>query len=191
MVPYKGGGRIVAKTMKQLAAIFVALTVVFVVLHGKIQAGVWLSLAITFGTISYHICVRLLVGLLYNVFMKNRADYGKKWYQVGEREQKLYELLRVKRWKGKMPAYHAEMFDPAVYSWDEIAQAMCQSELVHETNVVVSFVPLVFSVWFGAFYVFLITSILAAGMDLLFVFMQRYNRPRLVRLIKRRAEKQP
>ena len=63
---------------------------------------------------------------------------------------------------------------------------MCQAELVHEVNIAVSFVPILFSVWVGALPVFVITSILAAGYDLLFVILQRYNRPRVLRLAMRR-----
>ena len=84
-----------------------------------------------------------------------------------------------------MPILDPRFFDPAVRTWDEIAQAMCQAELVHETNVVVSFVPIFFATWFGALPVFLITSILGALSDLVFVFIQRYNRPRVMRMIAR------
>lgn len=62
---------------------------------------------------------------------------------------------------------------------------MCQSEIVHETIVVFSFLPIVSVVWFGSLPVFIITSVLSAGFDLMFVVMQRYNRPRIIKLIKR------
>ena len=62
---------------------------------------------------------------------------------------------------------------------------MCQSELVHETNIVLSFVPLAASVRFDAFPVFLITSICSAAFDLLFVIMQRYNRFRILKMVLR------
>ncbi len=143
------------------------------------------SLAITFGTTAYHLLMRLGVGLAFDAAMGNRADYTKRWYQSRAWEKKLYEKLRVKRWKGAMPAYDAGLFDPAKHSWDEIAQASCQAELVHETIILLSFVPIVFSVWFGAIAVFAVTSVLAALFDLSFVIIQRYNRPRIVRLIRR------
>ena len=37
-------------------------------------------------------------------------------------------------------------------------------------------------IWVGAFEVFLVTSILSAGFDLLFVFMQRFNRSRILKI---------
>ena len=129
--------------------------------------------------------MRLLVGLAYDVGRNNRADYCKPWFRQKTFEPKLYETLRVKSWKGKMPTYEGDLFDPRKHSWDEIAQAMCQAELVHETIAVLSFLPLFAVRRFGSFGVFLITSVLSALLDLMFVTMQRYNRPRVVRLAER------
>ena len=75
----------------------------------------------------------------------------------------------------------AENFSIKKHTWHEIAQAMCQAELVHETNMALGFLPLIAVRWFGAFYVFLITSVCGALFDFVFVIMQRYNRTRVVR----------
>lgn len=64
---------------------------------------------------------------------------------------------------------------------------MCQSELVHETNILMSFLPLLAAIPFGAFWVFLVTSLAGAIFDLSLAILQRYNRPRVVRLARRRA----
>ena len=141
------------------------------------------SFTVTFGTISYHLCIRLLIGAIYNLTMNNHADYNKKWFISRKWEQKLYKVLRVKQWKNKMPTYHEEVFDPQIHSWEEIAQAMCQSELVHETNILISFFPIIMVKWFGSFWVFFMTSLMAALFDLSFVILQRYNRPRIVKLL--------
>ena len=60
----------------------------------------------------------------------------------------------------------------------------CQAELGHETIVVLSFVPIVAGHWLGGYLAFIITSILAAMFDMMFVIMQRYNRQRILKLIK-------
>lgn len=155
------------------------------ILYRSSNSEICLTLAITFGTITYHLGMRLLVGLLYNIGMRNRVDYTKKWYQIHSWESRLYQFLRVKKWKAKMPTYNPDTFSNRKHTWDEIAQAMCQSELVHETNILLSFVPLIASVTFGEFSVFLITSICSAAFDLLFVIMQRYNRSRIVKMVLR------
>ena len=130
--------------------------------------------------------MRLAVGFGFNRAMNNRAELSKKWFQCGKRELALYRRLKIRRWKNRLPTYDSDQFDPAAHSWDEIAQAMCQAELVHEVIVVLSFVPVFFSGRFGALPVFVITSVLAAAFDLLFVMIQRYNRSRVVRLIRRK-----
>lgn len=176
------------KLMKRIAAGTLIVTVLLVILYHSYPMGVILSLAITAGTICYHFTMRLIVGSMYNLLMNNRADYRKSWYQQRTWEPGLYEKLQVKNWKGKMPTYDPDLFDPRKHSWDEIAQAMCQSELVHETIVVFSFLPIFASVWFGSIGVFIITSVIAAGIDMAFVIMQRYNRPRIIRIAERKKK---
>ena len=171
-----------AKIMKATAWLATLLAILCAGLYRSTQTGLFLSLAITFGTTSYHFLMRLLTGWIINRIFHNRVDYRASWFQLRAWEEKLYKALRVKSWKNKMPTYAPDCFDPKLHSWEEIAQAMCQSELVHEVIVVLSFAPLLGAIPFGAFRVFLITSLLAAGFDSMFVCMQRYNRPRVLKL---------
>ena len=172
--------------MKGLALMFSAGTVLFALLYRKTASGIWLSLVITCGTFAYHFVMRLPTGLICQKVMRNRADYRKRWYQVGTHEQALYEKLRVKHWKKRLPSYDASLFDPHLHTWEEIVQAMCQAELVHETIAVLSFLPITAGQWFGAFPIFILTSILAAAVDLMFVILQRYNRQRVLRMLERK-----
>lgn len=174
-----------AKTLKAAAAVSLLLTLICALLHIKTANGILMTSAITLGTVAYHFCMRLLVSGIINSLLHNRVDYNKKWFQVGETEQVIYKKLNVKDWKDKMPTYDKSLFDNKKHSWDEIAQAMCRSEIVHETIVVLSFLPIVSAVWFGSLPVFIVTSALSACFDLVFVIMQRYNRPRVIKLIKR------
>ena len=170
--------------MKRLAVAFALFTAVFTVFY--LYGWNWaLPFAITFGTCFYHFAMRLLVGHLLNHFMNNHADYSNRWYQLRPFEVKLYQTLQVKKWKGNMPTYDPSCFDPKLHSWDEIAQAMCQAEVVHEIIIVLSFLPLLAAIPFGTFGVFLITSVLSAGYDLCFVIIQRFNRPRIIRFIEK------
>lgn len=89
-----------------------------------------------------------------------------------------------------MPTYDPSAFDTKQHTLEDICIAMCHSELVHETIAVLSFLPLFAAIPFGAFPVFLITSLVAAAFDLSFVIVQRYNRPRVVRLIERQKKKE-
>lgn len=171
-----------AKTMKMTAALSLLLTVVFTLLYRFTSNKVLLPLAITAGTVAYHFIIRLLIGYLLDRILRNKVNYRRKWFRVSDAEMRFYQRVKIKKWKRRMPTYAPDVFDPALHSWDEIAQAMCQSELVHEAIVLFSFLPIVASVWFGDLAVFLITSSLSAAFDLLFVFMQRFNRTRILRL---------
>lgn len=175
-----------AKALHRSTGIVLLLTIIFIILYNKTSQGLFLTLAITFGTAAYHFVMRLLVGGLFENIMHNHADYTRKWYQLRPWEKKFYAFCKVKKWKNKMPTYHPERFSPDQYTWEEIAQTMCQSELGHETIAVLSFLPIVSAKWFGALPVFVITSICAAVFDLLFVAMQRYNRDRVVRMMKKK-----
>lgn len=165
------------------------MTVVSLILYWYTSMGLALTMAITFGTTAYHFVMRLGVGTAIHWLLHNRVNYRARWFAVSDLELSLYRKLKVKQWKDSMPTYDPSAFDPSLHSWDEIAQAMCQSELVHEVIVVFSFVPILASIPFGELPVFLLTSIAAAVFDMMFVIMQRYNRSRIMRILKKHGTK--
>ncbi len=143
--------------------------------------------SITFMTIFYHLAVRLLFGewILIKIIPAN-PDYKIKYFDSDNKfERKLYDFLKLKKAISDAPTYSPDEFSKEKHSWGEIASATVRSEIVHTVNVFLSFVPLLFTLRFGSFPVFLITSLLAAGFDLYFVMLQRYNRPRLKRIAER------
>ena len=136
-------------------------------------------------TVFYHLAVRLVFGEWVIPRLCGRGiDANRAWFRVREWEKTLYRWLKVHRWKGGMPTYNPDEFSMRNHSLKEIMEATCRAELVHAFNMLASFVPLLFARWFGAFPVFLATSIAAAAFDLVFVAIQRYNRPRLARLMQ-------
>ena len=176
-----------AKIVKGIAAFSLAATVILAISYKVTSSGILLPLAITSGTIAYHFVMRLMVGLAFHATMRNKADYRKRWYQVSKREMAVYEKLKVKQWKRRMPTYDPALFDPRLHTWEEIVQAMCQAELVHETIAVLSFLPILAGIWFGEYPVFIVTSVLSAACDIVFVIMQRYNRQRVAKLLNRKS----
>lgn len=176
-----------AKIVKGIAAFSLAATVILAISYKVTSSGILLPLAITSGSIAYHFVMRLMVGLAFHATMRNKADYRKRWYQVSKREMAVYEKLKVKQWKRRMPTYDPALFDPRLHTWEEIVQAMCQAELVHETIAVLSFLPILAGIWFGEYPVFIVTSVLSAACDMVFVIMQRYNRQRVTKLLNRKS----
>lgn len=85
-----------------------------------------------------------------------------------------------------MPTYDPTSFSLKHNSLEQIVYTSCVSEAVHEVIIVFSFLPLLFALVWGAFPVFLVTSILSGLFDSCFVIIQRYNRPRLIRILSKK-----
>ena len=165
----------------------VAFFVINYFINNNANNNVIFTLGVTSLTIFYHFGIRLFLGeWLLIKLIPAQINYKRKWFRQNKFEQRVYKLLKVKKWKGNMPTYSPDEFSTEKNSWEQIVSATCKSEIIHEVNMVVSFVPLLFTFVFGSFIAFLITSILGACFDLVFVIMQRYNRPRLIRMVGRK-----
>ena len=171
-----------AVMMRITAAVTAVLTCLFLLLYLRLQSGWLLSTAITFGTTFYHFAVRLLVGTL----VPKTLSCSARWFQQRSWEPAVYRKLKVKSWKKHLPTYDPDSFSLDLHTPEEILANMCQAEVVHEIIVLCSFLPLLAVPVLGALPVFLITSTLAAAVDLIFVVAQRYNRPRILRITQKR-----
>lgn len=172
------------RVMKLTAVVTLAATAVLAFLYRRSHLEWILSAAISTGTTCYHFAMRLLVGGVVPHLIRHPRK--RKWFQQRNFEPELYAALKVKCWKDHMPTYDPASFSLRHHSLDEILHNCCVSEAVHEVIMVFSFVPLLFSLLWGAFPVFLITSLLAAAFDGCFVIMQRYNRPRLTHILEKK-----
>ena len=172
-----------SRIMKIIAVLTTIITIVFSYIYITINKSVYLTLAISFGTTAYHFIMRLVIGYIINWIMHNKANYNNNYFKTKKLEQKIYKLIKVKKWKDKMPTYNPDFYSTEKHSLEEIAMVTCQAEIVHELIIIFSFVPVLFTLWFDSFWVFMITSIISALIDTLFVIMQRYNRPRIIKLI--------
>jgi hypothetical protein len=128
--------------------------------------------------------MRLLVGTIVPHCIK--SPMARRWFQPKGFEAGLYKKLNVKQWKDHMPTYDPASFSLRENSLEQVVHNSCVSEAVHEVIILFSFIPILFTLLWGALPVFLITSILAALFDSCFVIMQRYNRPRLLRIISKK-----
>lgn len=170
--------------MKTVAAVTALATAVLAAVYHFFPCGWILSVAITTGTTFYHFAMRLLVGTIVPHCVK--CPMERRWFQQKTFEAELYRKLKVKQWKDHMPTYDPASFSLRDNPLEQIVYNSCVSEAVHAVIVLFSFVPLFFALFWGALPVFLITSVLSAAFDCCFVIMQRYNRPRLVRILEKR-----
>lgn len=178
-----------AKLIKLFALLGCLLCALFVLLNYCFPCDLFLSLAITSGTIAYHFGMRLAIGWLVTFIFRREFNPNSFWFRPKSFERNLYRILRVRRWKGKMPTYSPAEFSFEHNTPEEIIKNSCSAEVVHEWIMCASFLPLLASLIWGEFPVFLITSIFAAGLDCCFVIMQRYNRPRLQQYLSRHKTK--
>ena len=142
------------------------------------------TLAITAGTCFYHFAMRLAVGALMPRMLKPGAA-ERPCFRQRSWEPGLYKALKVKTWKNRMPTYNPDDFDPRKHSWEEILQSGCVAEAGHGLMVLLSFLPVLTVPVFGAAGVFWGTSVAAAAVDGSFVILQRFNRPRILKILQK------
>lgn len=142
-------------------------------------------ITITIGVTLYHFTMRLAVGTVVNLIMKNKANHKSVWFREKCFEKKLYKLLRVRKWKKHIPTFSPDTFDTNQKTLKEIVGATCQAEIVHEIIMVLSFLPIAVIPLLGGTEAIFITSFLSMLIDSVFVILQRYNRPKLVKIMGR------
>lgn len=174
------------RTMYIIAIISMILMFASFGIYRATGTRVFVTLGITSMTVCYHFTIRLVIGNIVDVIMRNEADWRKPWFRECGFEKKLYKKLKVKRWKDHMPTIDAGLFALEKKPVEGIIGATCQAEVVHELDVIASLAAILFAIPFGDLWVFLVTSVLGAAFDMIFVIIQRYNRPRLLRTLKRR-----
>ena len=172
-----------------IAITIITSIVCFSLYYGNIyKNGVILWTGITAFTIMYHFWVRIIMGNVSKLFKKH-INYNQWWFKEKNFEKRLYKFLRVKKWKGKALTYNPESFSLKQHSLEEIANTMTKSEVDHWINEVISLSTLLFAIPWGKFWIFLITAIAAMIFDSQFIIIQRYNRPRIVKLLEREERK--
>lgn len=163
----------------------IILTIYFYILHQRCYFEWILPVYITLLTTSYHFIMRLIVGEVTNIIYKKRTfNQNSLGFRMYDFEQKLYLFLKVKKWKGYVITAKPEYFDIKQNTLDELLHSVMQAELVHRIIMPLSFMPMLLIIPYGTPLVFVTTSVIACMIDLQFVIIQRYNRPRIIKLQK-------
>ena len=161
----------------------------FTLYYGEFyKNGIILWVGITAFTIMYHFWVRIIMGNVSKLF-KKYINYKQWWFKEKKFEKKLYKFLHVKEWKGKALTYNPETFSLKNNSLEDIANTMVKSEVDHWINEAISISTIFFSLIWGQFLIFFITALAAMIFDSQFIIIQRYNRPRVLKVLER-MEKQ-
>lgn len=172
------------RTMKAKMLIVSGVTFVIAAVFYCFYATKWcFAIAITASTVCYHFVMRLIVGYMVKFLSKNKSfNCNSFWLRQKKGEGKIYKFLCIGKWKNRVPTFNTDEFD-IKNGLEHVINSSCRAEIVHEIIMALSFLPLVVSLLLGDtsdFVVFLLTSIFSALIDLVFVMLQRYNRPRLI-----------
>ena len=156
----------------------------FILYYAGICAqSVILWIGITAFTIMYHFWVRIIMGNVSKLFDK-KITHKHWWFKERFFEKKLYKVLKVKSWKGKALTYNPEQFDLKENSLESILHTMTKSEVDHWINEVISSTTMFFGFIWGETWIFVVTAIAAMIFDSQFIIIQRYNRPRVLKLLE-------
>lgn len=136
---------------------------------------------IAFGTVAAHFLIMFFSGPAVSMIFGKKFNYNSPWFQQKGFEKKLYKILRVKKWKTKVLAYDRDEYSLKKHTAEEIAMNMCHAEVVHEVIVVASYLPLLGGLFISHWGLLLLTSFVFSSFHLIFVIIQRYNRPRFIR----------
>ena len=144
---------------------------------------------ITAFTIMHHFWVRIIMGNFTKLFKKH-INYKQWLFKERKFEKNLYKKLNVKEWKGNALTYNPETFSLKKHSLKDIANTMAKSEVDHWINEAISISTIFFSLIWGQFWIFFISAIFAMLFDSQFIIIQRYNRPRIVKLMEKKQQKE-
>lgn len=134
--------------------------------------------------ILYHFGLRIYMG---NVTKKWNITYTHPWFTQRRFEKKLYKILKVRKWKDKVLTFEPEMYDFENRTLEQLATTMAKSETDHWINEIISVISIFFVFIWGCPAAFLISAFTAMIFDAQFIVVQRYNRPIVLRLAKRKS----
>lgn len=157
--------------------------VCFALFYGKVtDSRVILWVGITAFTILYHFWLRIIMGCVTRRF---RIRYTAWWFKERRFEKRLYKLLRVRKWKGKILTYDPDAFSLQQHSYEEVAEAMAKAETDHLINELISLSTMAFAFLWGAWWIFVSTAIIGMLFDAQFIVVQRFHRPIILRVIEK------
>ena len=137
--------------------------------------------------IMYHLWVRIIMGNVSKLF---NIRYSQAWFRQLPFEEKLYSFLKVKKWKDKALTYNPELFSLKDYSLEAVANTMAKAETDHWINELISLFSIPFALIWGQPWVFAVSAAAAMVFDGQFIVIQRYNRPRILRIMSKKSRKE-
>ena len=141
-----------------------------------------------------------LIAWLLHMLPEKYFNYKKRIFLVSEREKKFYEKLGIRKWKDKVP----EMGQVCDFKKNKIASTeqkyiekflaeTCYAEIIHISMILIGFliIPIIYFFNAGYFWNFSFPLIIInIYLNLPPILIQRYTRPKLIKLKERELRKQ-
>jgi hypothetical protein len=176
------------KTFLKMLFAFVFLTIssyISFVLYETTKMYWVFIVGIIMGYIAIHFILMFITAPIIFLIFRMKYNYHHSWFIPKKFEEKLYRILKVKKWKTKIPTYDSRAYSLSKQNITKAIQMTCHAEIVHEVIAVLSYLPILFALIISKFGLFIVLSFVFSVIHLLFSIVQRYNRPRLVLLNER------
>ena len=178
--------------MKYALPVFILVDLAFfaLLIYGELKgySDVFIRAFVAVAFVGFHATYRLLVVRIVSLF-RPLINPGRHWHKIDEFEMTFFEMLKVKQWKDKVPAWNRTHFMLSmkdVRNIEKVAQVLrfniC-AEIMHHINFYLSLFGTLFCLFKGMqqwWWLFAIASlIIGLVADAPFAMIQRYNRYRL------------
>lgn len=180
---------IIKPWMKWLIPIFFTLTICFYFPSFFIDNGTITIVGIILLTMFFHIVIKPFLAIITVNLLDNVIKKDLRWFNVNRCETLLFTILMVKKWKKFLPTYDKSAFDIKNTPIEKIIYSTKRAEVFHETTFLLSFLPLFLIIPYKLVWFFIITSVIGALMELIFVIEQRFNRPRLCKVALKKIKR--
>lgn len=148
------------------------------------------TIVILFLVILYHFLYRIFIGELVSAIdLKKDINYNSLLLHEFGFEKKLYDVLKVKYWKNHMVTAKPYKFNIYDKPFAEVLKSMIVAEKVHVICFFLSYLPILLTFKHSTatasmtVSAIMLTSFIASLIDLSYVIIQRYNIPRLLKLM--------
>lgn len=149
--------------------------------------GYFISSFLTMELVAFHIVPPFSALLLFLV-SRNKNFLNSLWFCEHSWEKTFYDFIKVKQWKTRVGTYDKKLFAGKNFSKEKLVMTITQSELVHEIVFILSFCPVCLTKTFGHLPLLVVLCTIFAAANLPFIFIQRYNRPRVLKMQERKPK---
>ena len=159
----------------------------------------FIKIFVAIAFVGYHATYRLVVVRIVSLF-RPLINPNRWWHKIDAFEMTFYELIKVKQWKDKVPAWNRTHFMLSmadIRNIDKVAWVLrfniC-AEIMHHINFYLSLFGTLFCLFKGMqgyWYIFALASLLVGCFaDAPFAMIQRYNRYRLIPIYQKLQQRE-